>query len=136
MPRVIRYPSVFLACGLVACTPPSTTQPTTQPASGSTSAQIAPATSALPPHVLAEAQGKSGRVRVELRDHLRLLTIDGVVQGAVPSDPSVSPPGDPIAGLVRAFRPHAASALLIGLGTGRTAASLSQNGLSFDVVEI
>ncbi len=136
MPRVIRYPSVFLACGLVACTPPSTTQPTTQPASGSTSAQLPPAISALPPHVLAEAQGKSGRVRVEIRDHLRLLTIDGVVQGAVPTDPSVSPPGDPVAGLVRAFRPHAASALLIGLGTGRTAASLSQNGLSLDVVEI
>lgn len=54
------------ACG--AAPPPS--KPT---------ASAIPSAPTLPPGVLAEAKGAQGLVRVEERDGLRLLTIDGVV---------------------------------------------------------
>jgi SAM-dependent methyltransferase len=95
----------------------------------------------LPPGVLAQSRGKNGWIRVEERDNLRLLTIDGAVQGALdpndlnPSNAS-SVAAEPVAGLIRAFRPQAASALVIGLGTGRTATALAESRISPTVVEL
>jgi SAM-dependent methyltransferase len=84
--------------------------------------------------VIAEAQGQHGLVRVEERNGLRLLSIDGVVQGAVPLA-GAPLTGDPLVALVRAARPNAKRALVIGLGTGRTAAELAAHGLTVEVVE-
>ncbi|MDI1435664.1 spermidine synthase [Polyangium sorediatum] len=96
-----------------------------------------PAAPTLPPGVLAEGAGAQGVVRVEERDGLRLLTIDGVVQAAVPTgrrDIVASP--DPLVKLVRAARPNARTVLVIGLGSGRTAAALAAAGLEVEVAEL
>jgi SAM-dependent methyltransferase len=76
-------------------------------------------------------------IRVEEREGLRLLTIDGVVQGAAPLHPSTPAlAGDPIVELLLAAMPSARSALVIGLGTGRTAGELAQRGLDVEAVEL
>jgi spermidine synthase len=92
----------------------------------------------LPPGVLAEARGKLGVVRVEERDGLRLLTIDGHVQGArrVSEEAATGIAADPLVELALGARPGAKTALLIGLGTGRTAAELAKRGVKVEVVEI
>lgn len=122
------------ACALAsfsACSPPATPNNTPPPAASST-----PDASPLAPGILAETHGPNGIVRVELRDGLRVLTIDGVVQGAVDPSKPFAPLSEPIAALLRAFRPKGGSALVIGLGTGRTASALAATGWRVDAVEI
>jgi hypothetical protein len=94
--------------------------------------------SPLPPGVLAEARSKLGVVRVEERDGLRLLTIDGHVQGArrVSETAATGTGPDPLVELALGARPKAKTALLIGLGTGRTAAELATRGVKVEIVEI
>ena len=89
---------------------------------------------ALPLGVIAERTGKQGVVRVEERGGLRLLTINGVVQGAAPL--KGASPADPLVDLVLAMRPEAKTALVIGLGTGRTASAFAQRGIEVDAVEL
>jgi hypothetical protein len=91
---------------------------------------------ALPPGVLARADGIHGAIQVEERDGLRLLTIDGEIQGAIRIDGGDRLDGDPVVGLIRALRPAASTALVIGLGTGRTAFDLIDAGLEIEVAEI
>jgi hypothetical protein len=134
----IRYPArVRFACLLVALVTACASAPVTPaPAPVATPPAPTPAPApALPPGVLAEAQGVHGLVRVEEQGGLRLLTIAGVVQGAVPLA-GAPLAGDPLVALVRAARPQAKRALVIGLGTGRTAAELAAAGLNVEVVEV
>lgn len=87
--------------------------------------------------MLAELPGALGTVRVEERDGLRLLTVGGVVQGAAPIEGAGEvAAADPLVALVRAARPEARTALVIGLGTGRTAAELTAAGLDVEVIEL
>jgi SAM-dependent methyltransferase len=87
--------------------------------------------------LVAEGEGVQGQVRVEERDGGRTLLIGGVPQGALPIEPGLrSAGGDPLVGLVTALRPKARSALVIGLGTGRTAAGLAAAGLTVEAVEL
>jgi spermidine synthase len=92
----------------------------------------------LSPGTLAQAKGVAGLVRVEERDGMRLLTVDGVVQGGMRLDepPGTTPHGDPLVGLVLGARPQTKTALLVGLGTGRTAMELASRGVKVDVVEL
>ena len=83
------------------------------------------------------AQGDKGRIRVEERNGLRLLIIDGVVQGGVPSGLIASQRViDPMVELIRAVKPEARTVLVIGLGTGKTANDLDSMGFSVDAVEL
>ena len=97
------------------------------------SAQVTPP---LPPGVLAEASTNGDVARVEERDGLRRLLLNGVVQGAVPSGGHEVAGVDPLVALVRAARPMARTALVIGLGTGRTATSLAASGFDVEVAEL
>lgn len=119
--------AILTACATTTPTPTPTSPPPVQP-------EPPPEPPTLPPGVIAEAHGQHGLVRVEEKDGLRLLSIDGVIQGAVPL---VGAPltGDPLVALVRAARPNAKKVLVIGLGTGRTAAELAAHGLTVEVVE-
>jgi SAM-dependent methyltransferase len=87
--------------------------------------------------VLAETRGKQGLVRVEERDGLRLLTINGVVQGGrrLAGQPGELE-GDAAAALARAACPKGRRALVVGLGTGQTVAELVAGGFAVDAVEI
>lgn len=112
---MVRAP-VFLLAVLVAA-----------PASGQSPAR----------RLLAEGPGLQGQVRVEEGGGLRVLTIDGVVQGAMPEG---GEPGalaaEPLVDLARALRPEARTVLVIGLGTGQTAAAFARAGLEVEAVEI
>lgn len=121
---------LVLACSNPPAAPPSS--------SAKPTVVVAPPASTQPlaPGILAQSQGKNGWVRVEQRGSLRVLTIDGVVQGALSTDIPNPVVAEPVTGLIRAFRPQAKSALIVGLGTGRTASALAASGLSPDVVEI
>lgn len=100
------------------------------------SVPVRPAAPALPPFVLAEAQGKQGIIRVEQRDGQRLLTIDGVTRGAVPIGKSdAALPVAPLLAVIRGARPKAKTALVIGLGTGRAAAAVAAQGFEVEVAE-
>jgi len=118
--------ALLAACATTPIATPTPAPPPVQPAP--------PPAPSLPPGVIAEARGIHGLVRVEEKDGLRLLTVDGVVQGAVllAGAPLA---GDPLVALVRAARPNAKKALVIGLGTGRTAAELAAHGLTVEVLE-
>lgn len=126
----------WLAAALVGgcgASPPPARDAQRTPASAPTSA---PADPPLPLGILAEAAGRQGVVRVEERAGFRLLTIDGIMQGAVPSKrQDVAVPADPLVDLVRAVRPGARTVLLIGLGTGQTAAAFAAAGLTVEVAE-
>jgi hypothetical protein len=115
------------ACG-GATAPTSAAEPPTSVASSAEGA--AP----LPPGVLAEGEGVAGLVRVEERDGLRLLTIGGVVQGAVRAGEAHAQV-DPIVELVARVRPEARSALLVGLGTGSTARAMLAKWPALEVME-
>jgi spermidine synthase len=85
--------------------------------------------------VLAQGRGSFGLVEVRERDGLRLLLIDDVVQGAQPLAGNLLQ-ADPMVELLLEMRPTAKTALVIGLGTGQTAAQLTAKGISVDVIEI
>jgi hypothetical protein len=118
-----------LSCG--SAEPPSTSTRPKIPAASPPAAEAAPKPRG--PEILAEAQGKLGVIRVERHGDTRVLTIDGVVQGGSSAS---TRPRDPMVDLIAAMRPKARTALVIGLGTGRTASALAALGLSVDVVEI
>ncbi len=87
--------------------------------------------------IVAEAEGKRGSIRVEERNGMRFLTIDNVVQGGMPVGLDSSQRFiDPMVELIRAVRPEAGTALVIGLGTGKTAGDLSSVGFSVETVEL
>lgn len=114
-----------------ACGGPTASSATVPPvAVASSAASAAP----LPPGVLAEGEGIAGVVRVEERDGLRLLTIGSVVQGAVRVG-DASAPVDPVVELLARVRPEARSALLVGLGTGRTAGAMLARWPALEVME-
>src|SRR6185503_15162658 len=89
--------------------------------------------------VLARATARdSSPIRVEQKDGRRLLYIGDTVHAAVPwtangPDTAVV---DPVVDLVRAMRPDARTALVIGLGSGKTAGDLARAGLEVTAVEI
>ena len=99
-------------------------------------ASSAPEPNPLPAGVLAQVDGIQGPIRVVVRDGVRVLTIDGVVQGAAHEGGPQSLHSEPAVGLLRAFRANAKSALVIGLGTGRTASALRIAGVTVEVVEL
>ncbi len=89
--------------------------------------------------VLARATARDGSpIRVEQRDGRRLLYIGDTVHAAVPWSASGPDPGvvDPVVDLVRAMRPQAKTALVIGLGSGKTAGDLVRAGLDVTAIEI
>jgi len=66
-----------------------------------------------------------------------MLTVGGAVQGARPIDRAgAAMPADPLVELALAAAPNAKAALVIGLGTGKTASELAARGISVRVVEI
>jgi SAM-dependent methyltransferase len=86
--------------------------------------------------ILARATGRGGvELRVEQRAGRRLLFIGDTVHAAVPWPPDPSAV-DPLVELVRGLRPDARSALVIGLGSGKTAGDLARAGLEVTAVEI
>lgn len=88
--------------------------------------------------VLAERAGLQGPIRVEQRGGLRRLIIDNTVQAAVPWSAAGPDPAarDPLVELLHLGRPGARTALVIGLGSGRTATELAQAGVAVTAVEI
>jgi len=87
--------------------------------------------------VVAEAEGEQGSIRVEERNGMRFLTIDNVMQGGIPIGLDAAQRFiDPMVELIRAVRPKAGTALVIGLGTGKTAGDLSSVGFSVETVEL
>ena len=89
--------------------------------------------------VLARATARDGSpIRVEQKDGRRLLYIGDTVHAAVPWTASGPDPSavDPVVALVRALRPAARTALVIGLGSGKTAGDLARAGLQVTGVEI
>lgn len=88
--------------------------------------------------VLAEANGNQGIIRVEEREGRRVLTIDGVVQGAARPASSDGKIQDPLVGLIAGLATPPRKALLVGLGTGATASDLQlvPGLVSLDVVEL
>lgn len=118
---------------LAACATANTKAPTPPPTPAPPEPSIAPP--ALPPGVIAEAHGRAGFVRVEERSDMRILSVADIVQGAVPLA-GAPLTGDPLVALLRAARPDAKKALVIGLGTGRTAAELAALGLDVEALEI
>src|SRR5262245_25600203 len=120
---------------LFACSSAKPIAPRKGPSSAAASAASS-AVRSLPPGVLDEAKTEHGLVRVEERDGMRLLTINGQVQGGRRIDPAVQMEGDPLVALVTAARPEAKKALVLGLGTGRTATELASRGLAVQAVEI
>lgn len=145
--------TLLLASLLIACqTPPQSSPPTTSPPP--TTATPSPDTTSpppeiqaevktepLPPGVLAQAQGQQGLIRVEEVDGLRLLTITDAqgfrgVHAAVSQEPGVIVGPDPVVGLALMNRPKAKRALVIGLGSGRTATDLMAAGFVVEAVEL
>jgi protein-L-isoaspartate O-methyltransferase len=126
--------SIAWALCLTACSTPAP-RPAAPPAPGAAAPghPAAPGTAPLPPGVLARAQGTQGVIQVEEKDGLRVLTIDGKVQAAV--RPGADAP-DPVVPLLRAMRPGARRALVIGLGSGRTAGDLAGAGFEVEAVEL
>lgn len=124
----------IVALALVSACSGGTTPMHGIPAASSVSAR--PAAPPLPPGVLAEARGKRGILRVEEHEGQRLLTIDGVARGAVPTGKSdAASPVAPLLAIVRGVRPKAKTALGIGLGTGQSAAALAAQGFEVEVAE-
>lgn len=104
---------------------------------GATSDAAAPTIARkLPPGVLDEVRGKQGVIRVEERNGLRQLTINGVVQGAMRVGAAQTAGGDPLVTLIKTVRPTAKRVLVIGLGTGKTATDFTRAGMQVEVVEL
>jgi hypothetical protein len=124
---------VLAAAALAACS---------QPPRDGGEERAAPSTAAAPAAadgVLARATARDGSpIRVEQRDGRRLLYIGDTVHAAVPWTGSGPDPAavDPMVDLVRALRPSARTALVVGLGSGKTAGDLARAGLEVTGVEI
>ncbi|HEY5934784.1 MAG TPA: hypothetical protein VIU61_09120 [Kofleriaceae bacterium] len=123
--RVLIAVVCVLACGGRANPPPPVPKPVVAPAK--------PPGPTLPPGVLARATGTQGVIEVIERDGVRQLVIGGVVHAAVAAGGAAN---DPLVEIVRRVRPGAKSALVIGLGSGRTATQLAAAGLDVLAVEL
>lgn len=128
-------PVLALAAAL-ACSQPPAADDREGPAPGEPEAGAAAAQPG--DGVLAEVAGATGPIRVEQRAGRRLLFIGGTLHASVAwagdaPDPAVI---DPLVGLVRAVRPAARTALVIGLGSGDTAGDLARAGVTVTAVEI
>ncbi len=131
------------AAGLVlilgACKAPRP-EPGSEPVTPAAMPQAAAANDAgdaLPPGVLASARGAHGEIRVEESGGTRRLTIDEAVLATVPIGNDAAPAGpDPLVTLVHALRPDAKSALVIGLGSGKTVDDLGAAGLQVTAIEL
>jgi spermidine synthase len=93
------------------------------------------------PHVLAQVQGRHGRLEVLEARGLRLLVCDDVVQTAVPAAGLRMVPGTLLRGrdyveLIPYYRPDTRRALLIGLGGGLHAQALRAYGVAVQAVDI
>jgi SAM-dependent methyltransferase len=121
-----------IACGPATRAPATTTAP--PPAAAAERPDAAAPAEPLPPGVLARAQGTQGTIEVIERDGLRQLVIAGQVHAAVPVGGEAAP--DPMVALVRAARPEARRALVIGLGSGQTATQLAAAGFQVTAVEL
>lgn len=120
------------AGGCVAAETRPASPPVTQPASRS-----APTW----PRVIEVVDGDYGRLEVIECSGARLLTCDGVVQTAWPTDALTMScrrliQGRDYVGLLPWFRPQARRALVLGLGGGLHAAALNSNGITVDAVDI
>lgn len=104
------------------------------PPSEAAPASPVPSDVPLAPRVLDEKRGTHGLVQVVERDGLRLMLLDGAVQGAMPIPGGE--PADPLAEIVASAKPDAKRVLLVGLGTGRTAATFLARGFAVEPVEI
>ncbi|MEM6989295.1 MAG: hypothetical protein AAF721_02320 [Myxococcota bacterium] len=129
-----------LGCALALGCPGDAPPPSVPPAAAPDNAPaVAPVTQAPPadaPHLVAQAVGKAGPIVVEDRAERRVLVIDGVVQGSIVRESEAVASADPLVKLVKTAVGHRARALLIGLGTGRTATELADSLGVVDVVEI
>jgi hypothetical protein len=128
------------ALAIAACgdrSTPTTQAPTPTPATA-TATSAAPATPAapgLPPGVLARETGTQGVIEVIERDGLRQLVIGGAVHAAVPVGGAPAP-RDALVGVLQKVRPGAKTALVIGLGSGATAAQLTAAGVDVLAIEL
>jgi hypothetical protein len=109
--------------------------PAAAAAAAAPAAAAAASVPALPPGVLAREAGLQGELLVVERDGLRQLVIDGAVHAAMPLAGAPAS-RDAMAGLLRAVRPAAKTALVIGLGSGETASQLAAAGLDVLAVEL
>ncbi|MBW2524276.1 MAG: hypothetical protein JRI23_08885 [Deltaproteobacteria bacterium] len=121
-----------LALALGSCGPGSTRpeQPSVdRPAAPLSAAAVRDAGAA--PHtgvagtVLAHAEGEQGLIQVAQQGSIRRLLIDGVVHGEKHMGDTLPEAADPLVVLLRSLRPQARRALVIGLGTGKTADDLA-----------
>lgn len=138
--RICPYVALALAaasCGNPSPSPAPTPAATTKPpvASASASAPAAPAPP-LPPGVLAQIE--TGRVTLTVQDHegWRYLLMNGVPQGGRRLEASAAVPADPLVELALGARPNAKTALVLGLGTGKTATDLAARGVKVLAVEV
>jgi hypothetical protein len=127
--------AVIAVAALAACSQPRRTEdkePTRVVAAADTA--LAP----LVDGVLAERPGIQGPIRVEQRDGRRLLIIGDTIHAAVPWSATGPDPAarDPLVELLRLVRPGAKTALVVGLGSGRTATELAQGGLAVTAIEL
>lgn len=84
---------------------------------------------------VAQARGKTGVVQVTEYADRRQLVINRVVQADLPKNYKAPIP-DPMVQLIKASRPNAETALVVGLGSGNTARALAASGLHVSAVEI
>lgn len=135
-------PYVALALAAAACGAPTTAPAppppaTAKPPVASASASVAaPPSPPLPPGVLAQIE--TGRVTLTVQDHegWRYLFMNGVPQGGRRLDATGPVPADPLVELALGARPNAKTALVLGLGTGKTASDLAARGLKVLAVEV
>ena len=133
---------------LLACEAPRAAQSTSVPPRASpsvgavvpiVSASVAPPEPALPAGMLAVIPSKTGVVRVQETETFRLLTIDDVVHAAhfkASADAALEPFDPLVSLLVRARNEARGKALVLGLGSGATAATLASTGYNVEVAEI
>jgi spermidine synthase len=132
----------LLACDGPRAVPNVSPQPATPHSSAIApvaSASVSPAEPPLPPGMLAVIPSKTGVVRVEDSAAFRLLTIDDVVHAAHFKDSAnvTLAPFDPLISLIKEARDEAnGRALVLGLGSGATAAALASTGYAVEVAEI
>lgn len=101
------------------------------------SSAVSPAEPPLPPGMLAVIPSKTGVVRVEESAAFRLLTINDVVHAAHFKDSGAIAPFDPLVSLlIEARHESRGRALVLGLGSGATAATLASTGYAVEVAEI
>jgi hypothetical protein len=122
---------------VVGCAPAATSSPAVVSQGDVTQPQPprGPAPLGAPGGVVLRTKGARGLVEVIDRDGLRILTVEGVVQGARRLDRlDTAPSGDPVVALLQATSPTK-RVLLAGLGTGATATELASKGAKVTVIE-